>query len=404
MEQPNCDTQDRGLPAALAWACFLGSSWTWVIGMVVPALFVRDYGWMGFVAFALPNVLGAAAMGFVLKDARASSDITRRHQDMCLRFSDVTIAYHAFVMSWLWSRLLGWPIVIGGLGLALFFWLLVQRRSATRTAAVIVSVTSLMLFVVSWLTDHAWAGLWQDAPRMGTMDLLLFAPAAAMGFLLCPYLDLTFHRVRQSTDPQTGQRAFAIGFGGIFLCMILFSLVYLWVILTLTGSDASTYDGSTLLWSILAIHLTLQSAFTLAVHAREITVRRGTPELFRIGVMVCAGLLLGSIALSAGTRAFGLTLGEVFYRCFLLAYGLPFPAYVLLCMIPTRRPIAGRTRVIVWLIATLVSLPFGYHAFMADTHAGLIVVGIVLLLARGAIDLLPFKPVTIPSLDDAANL
>ena len=28
----------------LAWACFLGCSWTWVIGMLLPILLVRDFG------------------------------------------------------------------------------------------------------------------------------------------------------------------------------------------------------------------------------------------------------------------------------------------------------------------------------------------------------------------------
>ncbi len=396
MDRTRLDIEDRGVPAALAWACFLGSSWTWVIGMIAPALFVRDYGWLGFVAFATPNVLGAAAMGFVLKTPAASRAVTRRHQDMCLRFSDVTIAYHTFVMGWLFSRLLGWPMVVVGLGATAVIWMLVQRRTATRFVAVGVSLISLGLFVLSWFTDHAWAGVLHDAPRLSRADLLLFVPAAALGFLLCPYLDLTFHRARQSTEANTGRLAFAVGFGGVFLMMILFSLVYAWVIVQMATSDAVGLDGLTLLWIILAIHLTLQAAFTTALHMREITVRRGNKDLPRIGAVAAAGLLVGGIAVFSTALPFGLTMGEIFYRCFLLAYGLPFPAYVLLCMIPTRRPVAGRTRAIVWLIATLAALPFAYHAFMAETHMGLLAATAVLLAARLVLDLFPFKPATIP--------
>src|SRR4051812_22981962 len=42
------------------WAIFLGVSWTWVIGMFLPVLLVRDYGLLGWVVFAIPNVIGAA--------------------------------------------------------------------------------------------------------------------------------------------------------------------------------------------------------------------------------------------------------------------------------------------------------------------------------------------------------
>ena len=55
----------RGPVAALLWGVFLGCSWTWIIGMVFPALLLRDYGLYGWFVFATPNVLGAAAMGLV---------------------------------------------------------------------------------------------------------------------------------------------------------------------------------------------------------------------------------------------------------------------------------------------------------------------------------------------------
>jgi hypothetical protein len=42
-----------------------------------------------------------------------------------------------------------------------------------------------------------------------------------------------------------------------------------------------------------------------------------------------------------GERFLDLSLGEIFYRCFLVFYGLVFPAYVWLCMIPTRDGHAG---------------------------------------------------------------
>src|SRR6266404_3216610 len=50
----------------LGWAVFLAVSWTWCIGMFLPVLLVRDYGLWGWIVFAVPNMIGAAAMGWVM--------------------------------------------------------------------------------------------------------------------------------------------------------------------------------------------------------------------------------------------------------------------------------------------------------------------------------------------------
>ncbi|MBV8780683.1 MAG: hypothetical protein JO353_04735, partial [Phycisphaerae bacterium] len=66
----NASTQPDAMPAPhghwLGWAIFLGVSWTWCIGMYLPVLLVRDYGFWGWVVFAIPNVVGAAAMGWTI--------------------------------------------------------------------------------------------------------------------------------------------------------------------------------------------------------------------------------------------------------------------------------------------------------------------------------------------------
>src|SRR5690242_7362807 len=52
----------------LGWGAYLACSWTWCISMFLPVLLVRDYGVWGFVVFAVPNVIGAGAMGWVLRN------------------------------------------------------------------------------------------------------------------------------------------------------------------------------------------------------------------------------------------------------------------------------------------------------------------------------------------------
>ncbi|MDB5302268.1 MAG: hypothetical protein JWO87_3931, partial [Phycisphaerales bacterium] len=58
---PLSNTPDNSRLFALGWGAFLACSWTWCIGMFLPVLLVRDFGEMGWLVFAAPNVVGAAA-------------------------------------------------------------------------------------------------------------------------------------------------------------------------------------------------------------------------------------------------------------------------------------------------------------------------------------------------------
>src|SRR5262245_60423098 len=86
---------DRGVFHWLLWAVFLAMSWTWCIGMFLPVLLVRDFGVWAWLVFAIPNIIGAAAMGWVLS-AERSSEIARQHRFAMDAFSIVTIAFQVF--------------------------------------------------------------------------------------------------------------------------------------------------------------------------------------------------------------------------------------------------------------------------------------------------------------------
>src|SRR6476661_4754696 len=64
----------------LGWAAYLGMSWTWCIGMFLPVLLVRDYGFWGWLVFAVPNVVGAAAMGWVMNSRHRSQRVIDSHR------------------------------------------------------------------------------------------------------------------------------------------------------------------------------------------------------------------------------------------------------------------------------------------------------------------------------------
>jgi len=87
--------------------------------MFLPVLMVRDFGLMGFVVFAVPNVIGAAAMGWVLSQPGAAAQIVTNHKTACLAFSAITIAFHFFLAGWLIRGLVGWIgpgiVIVGAL-------------------------------------------------------------------------------------------------------------------------------------------------------------------------------------------------------------------------------------------------------------------------------------------------
>src|SRR5215217_5563964 len=86
----------RGRPGSwLGWAIYLGMSWTWCIGMFLPVLLTRDFGGFSWFVFAAPNVVGAAAMGWVLKDG-TSEVISDAHRYALMMFSLVTTTFQVF--------------------------------------------------------------------------------------------------------------------------------------------------------------------------------------------------------------------------------------------------------------------------------------------------------------------
>ena len=356
-------TVDRAGPATspLPWAFYLACSWTWVIGMYLPVLLVRDYGLWGWVAFAVPNVVGAAAMGWVLRSRGAAVGIARDHKAAVFCFSAVTVSFQIYVLMWLVPRfagVLGIVMVLPALLLAASVPLanLVGRRGV----AVGVWLVSVALFVAMGFNGVL---LWPAATGVQpTPHLAGLSAACLLGFALCPYLDATFLRARANTGDSGAKVAFGVGFGALFLAMILGTLLYsVWAV----GGGLATLVGG-----LLAAHLTVQICFTVAAH----TSAAGTSPLTLIGIVLAA--VLGMAAMRADLtnfRPFDLSLGEQIYRSYLGFYGLVFPAYVLLVMV-------GRKSVRSFSVAVLAAMPFFAAGFLARampwTLAG---VGVVLL-------------------------
>jgi hypothetical protein len=321
------------------WGFFCASSWTWCIAMFLPVILLRDFGWPGFVVFAIPNVLGCAAFGYVLDTGRCG-ELVKRHRTAMRWFSIAAIAYQAYFVAFLANAALPpsqtpWMGVAAGGGVAAAALILSAAPAgawpALAVGAYAISLATFAGLGVSELESIAWSGA-----RSGS-DLMWLAPVVLFGFLLCPYLDLTFHRARRESPSR---HAFAI-FAVTFTAMIFLTCAY---------RDR---------WATLAVvplaHIAVQCLFTTAAHLRELGRLDAGPGGRRaLGLLVAlASLILALAAKRSGSPG----AGEAIYLRFLVFYGLIFPAYVLLFLGPGRALSLSRRSLTAYAAAVLIALP-----------------------------------------------
>lgn len=340
---------------SMLWGIFCTSSWTWCIGMFLPFLLLRLWGWPGFWAFFVPNVLGCALFGFMLTPERSRAVVTRLGPVLVL-FSAVTIAYQCYFAGWAAHIFFvptgalatvastGAPVAI----LLVGAWLALRGERALVAAGALAFAVAIGAFAISAMLGDAPAAEALAASALAggdsiggalasssaraplvPLDRLAWAiPTIVAGFLLCPYLDLTFHRALQRAPrPRV---AFAT-FGATFALMLI--------------GVAGMYDAATgapRIGVAIGVVWGVQLAFTVAVHLREIA---SAPADSRLPAWASAGL--GAAAVLLATPAFAFTLGpklpafdaplwggtehallpgEPMYLVFLGAYGLLFPA------------------------------------------------------------------------------
>jgi len=392
----------RGSP--LGWALYLGVSWTWCIGMFLPVLLLRDYGLWGFIVFAVPNVVGAAAMGWTLRDAAASRRFVERNREAVYLFGMITVAFHAFWLTWLATWILrstgqtfsgAVPAIVGALVLSA---VLTRDSSArARVAAGVVWLGSIALLAALLLTWNEGVMQPLSSSFFPTTDdqmsrLIGLAPVCLFGFAFCPYLDATFHRARQGTTPAGGRLAFTLGFGVVFASMIALTLVY-------AGPLVEVFNGPVgpdIIWAkwaavALMIHFAVQLVFTVKVHmhaANEIEPAIAQSWSGPGRSLPLIGAVLAVLTLFIAGPFFGMTSGELGYRCFIAAYGLVLPAYVWICAIPTRDGHSGihgprgQLKLRLLIAAVVIATPMYFVGYIQLTEWWLLPGLAVLLLAR----------------------
>lgn len=350
----------RALATTVGWGIFCSASWTWCIGMFLPFVLLRQFGWPGFLAFLIPNVIGCAAFGYVLTPARLQF-VRERCGGVCLWFSLATLTFQAFFAGWMLAP----PIAFGAVtvGVLLAGWM--GDRGWLRIAVIVTAASAACIF-------------WERAPSLvqlpasGTNppeSLHGLIPVIALGFLACPYLDLTFHRAQDRSPSRHAFLIFGLLFGATLLGVASFWNPH---------TNGPTFGFA--LASLWAIQL----CFTIGAHAREgwntpgPTPNRASPRL-RLAVVwaLFLGLALGWMTRLAPADWMGG--GEATYLRMLVLYGLVFPFFLLFRL----RNIPD------WLgwIAIAASLPFYELGFMQNRTDMLFVpLGLLSVLLMASLD------------------
>jgi len=386
-----------GLYAIVGDAAFLACSWTWCIGMYLPAVLLRDYGIWSFVAFALPNCIGAAAMAWWIGDSERSRQFVVTHAWAIRVFSYVTIAFQWFFAAWL-LRNLGFSVwTLGAIAAGVATYLTVPVRLLDDKPRRIVSV---LVWCVSVALLATWAIMNQDQATTANLPRPLLdartwtghtgshvAPLAAvclLGFSLCPLLDVTFHMtVQRSKAPRA---TFALGFLVMFIVMILGTLLYGAQLVRDGAASAVSIAPAGVAW-LVVFHMAVQLAFTLASHERGVTQEvagldraptRGVSMAVPVATVI--GVVLALIATMAGPLPAwqppppkgdaalpGLTNMEFIYRGFMTFYAVAVPLYVLGCAAPWRGRRAGWSlhRGMILGAGLLGAMPLYYLGFVA---------------------------------------
>lgn len=374
----------------LGWSAFLACSWTWCIGMFLPGLLLRDFGPMSFLVFALPNIVGAAAFGFVFRRDGASEAFVANHSDACRAFSFVTLAFQWFFL----IRLL-MPMSLSATtplyaiaGLALLSMLLpTPTRSGAWTLVIAGLVFALSIACAGIFTFEHWEQFAGAAyhPVLPSADLAWMAPVSLFGFLLCPALDLTFHQARRQATGPRGTLAFVIGFCVLFVAMIGFTYIYMSV-----GMQGQGTPWEALRPPVVFIHVLVQLAFTIRLHTAWIS-ERFVPPTDRPQTSPVLAVIVMGVGAAFGANALasyaGMDFAEIVYRLFLTFYALIFPAYVWLCAIPTRDRHAGPRLDQLVVLACTIALagPFYWMGFIERRPMWLAPGIAIILLARLAV-------------------
>lgn len=316
--------------------------------MFLPVLLIHRYGWLGFLIFSIPNVIGCTAFGYIIKTPERSKALVEKYKTAMTLFSIVTIAFHVFFISIIALVYLSDGYNPTSIWIPLCILIISIMLAFLPTRAWPILATCLWTFsVIAGITLLPLGEMpvgerpWQEA--------IWLLPITTFGFFLSPYLDPTFHRALQSSPSK---HSFGV-FGLTFIVMIGITTLYV-------GIAPSNLNSTLFAFSILlGLHLALQSVFTIGVHMKEgLHIESAKRKPVYIGLLAFACLVALVVAhRSGGVSPSGnwLPSWQNDYIRFFVFYGLIFPALVATFML-TRKTFTP-IRVTLFVLAALFSLP-----------------------------------------------
>ena len=339
--------------STLSWGLYLSSSWTWCIGMFLPVILMHRYGWAGYLVFAVPNVIGCAAFGYVMKTPERSKKFVAKYSSLLSAFSLITIAFHFYFIAML-LRLheVGVAITLACIAVALIVIRVCMGLSTQAFLRLALGTYCLSLVAGAVLFDID-LGIQAAQPWYEAFYLL---PLTTIGFLLCPYFDLTFHKALQSAPSR---HCFAV-FGLTFIPMILITVLYQEFVLRA-------------LPLVLILHLGGQALFSMSAHAAELNKQLSAAQRVLV-LKIFLALLFVSCALSLSPYQSIQGWLDNYLRFFVF-YSVLFPCLLIACALDKK--------VYGWLIASvLMVLPFLELGVIAP-YSYLALIPAALMLAWG---------------------
>jgi len=339
------ETAPQHFSTLFGWAVYLACSWTWCIGMYLPVVLRDHYGFSAVLAFAIPNVVGVMLFAVGVGTVARSRALIAGHTSAMLWFSLTAIAFHVYFLGAVWGYEFPgfwWPAaMLVPLPIVALAWLArtLSDRMLLRLAGAVYWLSMCLVMLASSMKvgpeAHVREAVWAGRAPSGVVFLV---PVFIIGFLSCPYLDLTFHRALAAVGGRRpGKTTFAL-FGATFAVMLVVTAIY-----SQTG----------LVWPVI-MHILVQSWFTITVHFKEIETRRCTATGDAVGRWVWPVLVISWLLAP---------LPLIDYRWWFILTGLIFPAYVALMMV---RPRLGRKAAHQMALAALIVLlmPFSALGFL----------------------------------------
>ena len=341
----------------------------WCIGLFYPVLLYRDFGFVSWPLFAIPNICGAAFVPWLIKDAKSSEDFIRRHYFASQCFSFVTIVFQFYFMVWAFFSFGPTRSVIL-ISIFICIFLVVTVRKRIFTASFVSFIFSLFaLLAISKFGNETIFTIPRETDA-GIKELSGLLPVFLIGFFFCPYLDLTFHRVIKECHGSQTRLIFAIAFVVLFFSLLLLGIQYFPMAYhTFLGDNHPPYKFVQLAFYSYVI---IQTGFTLIIHTHELSKQKPPRFIWNLLALILICSFIYTIFAKSEVVLVGKSrhLREILYICILSFYGLIAPLYIWIFAILSRHEQKSSKAFfpqwIILFIVTLAVLPLYFVGFFGN--------------------------------------